>query len=147
MLAKTVEKGGKDWDECLPFVLFDYRVCEQRSTCESPFFLIYGRDPRLPTEAALCPSKFKATVDLREYGVELVSKMADAWELAQKYIGRAQCRQKSYYDKKSRPPNFAVGDRVFLFKPAQKTGETRELSRPYHGPYRVIQLDTNTVHI
>ena len=75
MLAKTVEKGGKDWDEHLPFVLFAYRASEQQSTCESPFFLLYGRDPRLPTEAALCPSKTKPTVDLREYGAELVSKM------------------------------------------------------------------------
>ena len=73
--------------------------------------------------------------------------MAEAWNLAQKCIGRAQGRQKTYYDKKSRPPRFTVGDRVFLFKPAEKTGEARKLSRPYHGPYRVVQLDTNTVHI
>ena len=62
-------------------------------------------------------------------------------------IGRAQGQQKTYYDKKSHLPNFAEGDRVFLFKPAEKTGEARKLSRPYHGPYRVVQLDTNTAHI
>ena len=90
MLAKTVERGGKDWDEHLPFVLFAYRASEQQSTCESPFFLLYGRDPRLPTDAALCPSKARATVDLREYGAELVAKMAGAWGQAQKCIGRAQ---------------------------------------------------------
>ena len=32
MLAKTVEKGGKDWDDHLPFVLFAYRTSEQSST-------------------------------------------------------------------------------------------------------------------
>ena len=147
MLAKTVERGGKDWDERLPFVLFAYRASEQHSTCESPFFLLYGRHPRLPTDAALCPLKARATVDLREYGAELVSKMAEAWDLAQKCIGRAQNRQKTYYDKRSRPHSFTVGDRVFLFKPAEKTGEARKLSCPYHGPYRVVQLDTNTAHI
>ena len=62
-------------------------------------------------------------------------------------IGKAQSRQKSFYDQKSRPPNFAVGERVFLFKPSEKTGEARKLARPYHGPYRVTRLDTNTAHI
>ena len=45
MLAKSVEQGGKDWDRRLPFVLFAYRASQQQSTLESPFFLLYGRDP------------------------------------------------------------------------------------------------------
>ena len=42
MLAKTVAIGGKDWDDCLPYVLFAYRASPQESTGESPFFLLYG---------------------------------------------------------------------------------------------------------
>ena len=49
MLAKTVAVGGKNWDDCLPYVLFAYRSSPQESTDESPFFLLYGRDPQLPT--------------------------------------------------------------------------------------------------
>ncbi len=45
MLAKTVERFGHDWDRHLPYVLYAYRVAVQESTCESPFFLFYGRDP------------------------------------------------------------------------------------------------------
>jgi transposase InsO family protein len=37
MLTKTVERGGKDWDQYLTFVLFSYRVTQQQSTQESPF--------------------------------------------------------------------------------------------------------------
>ena len=55
MLAKTVEKGGKNWDRRLPFVLFAYRASQQQSTQESPFYLLYGRDPRLPIDSLLCP--------------------------------------------------------------------------------------------
>lgn len=54
MLAKTVERGGRDWDQRLPFVLFAY---QQQSTLESPFFLLYGRDPRLPTDTTMYPEK------------------------------------------------------------------------------------------
>ena len=37
MLAKTVDKSGRDWDRHLPHVLFAYRVSPQESTQESPF--------------------------------------------------------------------------------------------------------------
>ena len=45
ILAKTVEKGGPEWDERLPYVLFAYRASQQASLGESPIFLVYGRDP------------------------------------------------------------------------------------------------------
>ena len=55
MLSTTTDSGEQDWDLKLPFILFAYRATPQASTGESPFFLLYGRDPRLPTEAALSP--------------------------------------------------------------------------------------------
>ena len=36
---------------------------------------------------------------------------------------------------------------VFLFKPAERTGEKRKLARAYHRPYRVIKLTSNNAHI
>jgi hypothetical protein len=143
MLAKTVERGGRDWDQRLPFVLFAYRASQQPSTLESPFFLLYGKDPRLPTDTALYPEKTRRVVDLKAYGAELADRM---WDLARQCFRKAQ-KKKDYYDKKVRPPNFRVGDRVFLFKPADKTGPTRKFARPYHGPFRVVDMDVNTARI
>jgi transposase InsO family protein len=51
MLAKTVDQSGRDWDKRIPYVLYAYRTSLQKSTRESPFYLLYGRDARLPTEA------------------------------------------------------------------------------------------------
>ena len=50
MLAKSVAPGTREWDDRLPYVLFAYRAALQASTGESPFVLLYGRDPQLPTE-------------------------------------------------------------------------------------------------
>ena len=69
MLAKTVERGGRDWDKHIPYVLFAYRASQQESTQESPFFLLYGRDPRLPTDMALCSAKNREKMNLKEYGI------------------------------------------------------------------------------
>ena len=89
MLAKTT-KNGCNWDKHLPYVLFAYRASKQQSTQESPFFLLYGRDPRLPTEAALSPSKPRQQMDLHEYGIYVTDKLATAWEHAQRNIKNAQ---------------------------------------------------------
>ena len=75
MLAKTVDKSGRDWDRHLPHVLFAYRVSPQESTRESPFFLLYGRDPQLPTEAALTQPKTRYQVDLDDYKTDAIRPM------------------------------------------------------------------------
>ena len=79
--------------------------------------------------------------------LELHARMAEAWELARQNITRAQKRQKTSYDRRCRPPQFREGERVFLFKPAEKTGETGKFARPFHGPFRIIELESNTVKI
>ena len=123
MLAKTTEKGGKDWDRRLPYVLFSYHASQQESTLESPFFLLYGRDPRLPTQAALTPHKVRSQLDLREYGMEVAAKMSEAWQSVRMCVTRAQRRQKKYYDQQSRLAKFAIGERVFLFRPEERSWE------------------------
>ena len=89
MLAKTVEKGGKDWNQRL---LFAYRACQQQSTLKSTFYLLYGRDPRLPIDSVLCPAKAKKLKNIQEYGCELTTKMSEAWELAKQCVKKAQKR-------------------------------------------------------
>ena len=67
MLAKSVEKNGKDWDKHLPYVLFAYRSGLQQSTGESPFYLLYGQDPHLPTDKVLNVPVDQRNIDLRDY--------------------------------------------------------------------------------
>ena len=64
MLAKSVEKNGKDWDKHLPYVLFVYRSSLEQSTGESPFYLLYGRDSRLPTDEVLNILVDRRNIDL-----------------------------------------------------------------------------------
>ena len=146
MLAKTVTRDGADWDDQLPYVLFAYRAAAQESTRESPFFLLYGRDPRLPTETALSAPVDRKELDLGEYGRNLVSNLTQAWENARETIKWSQKRQKAVYDRKSKAV-FKEGDRVFLFKPAAKSGKAHKFARPFHGPYRILEVTTNDAKI
>ena len=65
------------------------------STNESPFFLLYGRDARLPTETALRGASSIAVLDADDYEVDAM--FATAWDVAQNSIGEAQERYKREY--------------------------------------------------
>ena len=49
-LLKFVEEEQSNWDLYIDSILFSYRVSRQDSMKESPFFLVYGRQARLPVE-------------------------------------------------------------------------------------------------
>ena len=114
MLAKTVAPGV-EWDDRLPYVLFAYRVTQQASTGESPFFLLYGHDPQLPSEVAFTPPVNRENVHLDDYKSSMLRAMREAWELAQRTLEKAQKRQKHQHDKNARNAEFQVGDRGFTF--------------------------------
>ena len=51
MLARmTAPERQNTWDECLPDALLAHRAHTSSSTGVSPFFLLYGREARLPQE-------------------------------------------------------------------------------------------------
>ena len=147
MLAKSVVPGITEWDQKLPFVLFAYRASLQTSTGDSPFFLMYGRDPRLPTETTLSPLYDRQALDLDDYKTTLVREMSMAWEQAREAVHKAQKKQKYYYDKREQNAKFNVGDQVFVCMPAKKTGPMRKLACPFQGPYRVMEVYPNGLDV
>ena len=56
MISKYTDAGRVEWDQQLQLLLFAYRSTVQESTRESPFFLLYGQDPRMPTGTMSEPS-------------------------------------------------------------------------------------------
>ena len=54
-LKKLCEKDPANWDKYLNQVLASYRITPNLATAESPFFLVYGRDPNLPLNQILEP--------------------------------------------------------------------------------------------
>lgn len=49
-LLKMIEENEHNWESFLDPVLFAYRTSKQASTKYSPFFVLYGREPKLPID-------------------------------------------------------------------------------------------------
>ena len=147
MIAKSCESRPYDWDQQLPYLLFAYRVSAQESTKDSPFFLLYGRDSRVPTESALSFQRSPYVIDYDDYKEELMDNLSSAWKNAQMHIARAQSNQKRYYNRHANENKVRKGDRVMVFMPIETQGRDRKLARPYHGPYRVLNATPTNVEV
>lgn len=144
-LRKHAAKFGSQWDTFLPGVLWAYRNTPHDSTHEKPSFLLFGMELRSPTEAALLPTESIEPAELSDYREQLMLSLSSARELAASNIRAAQRKYKHQYDKKSRPVPFKLGYWVLVRFPQEESGKQRKLSRPWHGPYRIIAKDDQDV--
>lgn len=145
ILRKHAARFGKQWDRFLPGVLWAYRNTPHSSTGEKPSFLLFGVDCRSPTEATYLPISTNPPITYEDYREELILSLGSARQLATQTIRKAQKRYKTYYDQKATPISFRVGDWVLIFFPHEESGKNRELSKPWHGPYRLISRDDPTL--
>ena len=90
MLAKLVENKGHDWDRLLGPVLFSYRTTPHSSTNETPFFLLYGRDAKLPSALDFYSPHPRTPVIYSEYGKTLFQELKQIRDMAKKSIQNAQ---------------------------------------------------------
>ena len=56
-LSMYVAKDQKDWDEYVTLILFPYRIFVCEAIDDSPFYVLYGREPRLPIDVKLLPQE------------------------------------------------------------------------------------------
>ena len=141
MLRKRVAQFGAQWDQNLSGILWAYRNTPHETTGEKPSFLLFGWDCRSPTEAAFLPAGDIIPTSVSDYREELMVSLSLARKSALENVRRSQRRYKSQYDRKADKYQYRVGDWVLIRFPSDETGKLRKLSRPWHGPYRVVSCD------
>lgn len=98
---------------------------------------MFGVDLRAPTDAAILPTEPIVPCNMEEYRKELIHSLSSAGEIAVSCMESEQ--KKSKIQLQCNPKEFKLGDWVFVDFPVEETGKKRKLSKPWHGPYRVIQ--------
>ena len=89
------------------------------------------------------PQEDREELDIDTYKDKLMSSLTGAWDLACKHIEKAQKRT---YDRQSWEPTIKAGNRVFVYMPQDKSSKAYKFARPFHGPYRVMEvLETGVV--
>ncbi|PHZ10146.1 uncharacterized protein RHIMIDRAFT_245809 [Rhizopus microsporus ATCC 52813] len=141
----------------LPAALFAYRSIKQATTKHSPFFLLYGYEPKTPFDLdhyvyEKNSPKFEAI--LRHRTANQIHNLNKSREQAHKSINQIQATQKKMIEKKllderkELKPSFKLGDVVLLYKDYLSTSWSAKLRDRWEGPFIIHQvLGKGTYHI
>ncbi|GJR60313.1 reverse transcriptase domain-containing protein [Tanacetum coccineum] len=136
MLRACVIDFGGSWDVHLPLAEFSYNNSYHSSIRCALFEALYRRKCRSPV----------LWVEIGESSLirpELVQEMTDKVVLIKEKLKAARDRQKSYADKRPKPLEFEVGDRVMLkvspWKGVIRFGNKGKLAPRYVGPFEILE--------
>ena len=141
MLKSIPENEKTKWKDHLAKLTFAYNSTVHKSTGYSPFFLMFGRESRLPIDG-IFPTK-ELGPDSESYGVfvnQWKDRMNEAYKLAAHHSQKSASYNKKHYDAKARSVDIEVGDRV-LVQNVRKRGEGKRKLLSYWEPevYVVVE--------
>lgn len=136
----------RGWDKFIPFCLFAYRAAVQECTKETPFYLLYCHDPRLPIDAEVL-ARVRPYSDAEEYSQDVTRRLNLAWKYAGENIEASQARQAIAYNRLIGNVHFTPGDIVLLFNPQLPRGHTKMLAHLWTGPFTIVDIDNNNAHL
>ncbi|GJT49102.1 putative reverse transcriptase domain-containing protein [Tanacetum coccineum] len=136
MLRACVMDFGGSWDTHLPLIEFSYNNSYHTSIKCAPFEALYGQKCRSPviwTEVG----------ESQLIGPEIVQETTEKIVQIKERLKTARSRQKSYADKRRKPLEFQVGDRVLLkvspWKGVVRFGKKGKLAPRYVGPFEIVE--------
>ena len=138
----TLESHQKDdWKTYVAPLVHAYNATRHDSTGYSPFFLMFGRHPRLAVDAYLgLSSPEEPTINAREhYATKLKKRLQFAYKVASTESKKNADRHKANYDLKVREATLDVGDRVLVRQVGLK-GKHKLADRWEKIPYVVVAV-------
>ena len=102
-LLQTYIEREDEWECHLSWALFAYRSAVHASTGVSPFFMMFGRQPKLP------PITSSLALDSTTYNKHLCAKFAQLLDFVHANLVEAGLHQKTGYDSHSLSWHFNVG--------------------------------------
>lgn len=119
--------------------MFAYNTSVHSSTKFTPFELVFGIKPSLPSSIVKEP-EFKYCYD--NYIDDLTFKLQKSRKLAIENLIKSKETNKRLYDRKCKDIEFKEGDLVYLSNEQAKFGKSKKLSSYWLGPYKIIKVNS-----
>jgi hypothetical protein len=142
-----------DWDIYLPYAMFAYHTTFHSTIKETPFYMVYGRDPHTSLTKTL-GIRATANTDTETYATELAQKLYDVHTKVIEIYN--QINEERIEEGSNDVPTFEVGQKVYLYYPGVRTrkkGEDKEyktltakLTKRWKGPYIIMERLSKTTY-
>ena len=138
ILRYLVVDNPSEWAAMLDTAEFAVNTAFNRSVGDSPYFLVFQQDPRMPYDV-FASSQRLPVYNIDCYRTFVCNLARRTFDITQRFLDKAKDNQQSQYNIKFRTneTRFNVGDRVYVkrLQPAQHKFEGR-----YVGPFRLLQI-------
>jgi hypothetical protein len=124
-----------EWEAQLPMLQLSYNCHVHRSTLESPFWLTYHYDPRLP----FFDMDVKRPIYNPDYASSAFQTFSEAHKLVHKNQWDARKVREEYYNRKTKERDFSVGDKVLFYVNAVPRNANEKFFKHWQGPYFVTK--------
>ena len=122
MLGTLTPEQKKDWKSYVPALVHAYNCTRNTATGFSPYFLLFGREPRLPVdvEFGLQRGGQKGSPGESNYISQLKKRLQFAYRKAKCMAQKQQARHRGLYNLRCRGATLSVGDLVLVKQTAWK---------------------------
>ena len=151
MLAMHSAIDQSNWATLVPFVQLAHNTSFSATMHETPFFFMFGRQPRLPVDIILGIPHVERTADTEELAQNTRDNVQIAFELARRTLTERADKQAEQKCKLKPYPVFKPGQKVLVYRPYQDSdGPNPKLLLPWRGSYVVfsqLSLVVYTAHL
>ena len=116
ILGTLTTEQKKDWKRYVGPLVHAYNSLRHDTTGYSPYFLMFGRQPRLPVDIVFGLESGERNEPMIKYVSKMKDRLRKAYDLATKASGQSQDKQKANYDVRVRGGRVEIGDSVLVRK-------------------------------
>ena len=135
ILRTLVDDNAGIWASMLPHAVFAYNSGYNRSIKDSPFYMLFHRDPQMPYQTIMNEKAHSYNLD--DYKNEVAIKLNRTYERCRRHLLEAQ-EQNERNQKRAKPKDVKAGDRVYV-KTIPRKGERKKLQPIFSGPFRLVK--------
>ena len=138
VLRTIVTPDNMDWDKVLEDVQFTLNNTVNETVGETPHYLLYGYDKRIPVNLLDDAPPPRKTYNYDDY-IAFRNKLAyDTIRKTRNMLQKGHETAKKYYDQKSINSKLEIGSQVYIKKNVPD-GPNHKLSPKFEGPFRVLE--------
>ena len=139
MISAYVEENHKNWDEKLDALSFAYNTSTHGSTKYSPFYLVYGRYPKIPLDLFKQSTNMDTTITVDGFCKKQEEILKDAFQQVIKNREHKMDKEKIRHERQVRKERYEINDLVWLRNTQGKKNTSKKLNKKWIGPYRITK--------
>ncbi len=114
MLRTLPEEKKNQWSNHVNKVLHAHNCTRNEATGYSPFYLLFGRSPRLPIDLIFNIDQGKDKTNHLDFVNKWRNAMEEAYSLAAKHANKSTARGRAHHDKRATFTKLLTGDRILV---------------------------------